>query len=342
MADPPKCLASTRDSFVKPLPESNLFRDAKFSADGTAIITHNEDQKLRTFILPSDLLDGSEKQKELTPYSTLNSPSNILSYALYPHFKLSDPATTWVLSGSVDVPLQLSNALDYAHISQKYNLISPTTEEYIRPYSLTFTPDGSNFIAGSKTGIYVFDHAHPEGPVTTQKLARKSNLDPNALNIKGLVSALTISPSTNLLAAGTTLRSIGLVDNAGRGRPVACFSLIDHRPHSPANTSTSDALPPIRGTGITHLRWSPSGTYLLVGERQSDAIQVFDVRNLHRRVACLTGRRALTAQKLGFDVLATADGCEVWAGGTDGVVRRWKGVGMVEGAQGVDGEMGGS
>ncbi|KAK1018806.1 hypothetical protein LTR54_000617 [Friedmanniomyces endolithicus] len=80
-----------------------------------------------------------------------------------------------------------------------------------------------------------------------------------------------------------------------------------------------------------HVRWTPDGKYLLAAERQSDGIQVYDVRNMIHRVAWLSGRQANTTQKLGIDVVPTADGCEVWAGGTDGCVHMWNDPGLREG-----------
>ena len=65
----PACIASTDSSFdiikspknhfprdrhdVKPpkVAESNCFRDAQWSNDGTTIVTHNEDWQLRSFVL---------------------------------------------------------------------------------------------------------------------------------------------------------------------------------------------------------------------------------------------------------------------------------------------------
>ncbi|KAI7600732.1 hypothetical protein KC346_g13143, partial [Hortaea werneckii] len=73
--------------------------------------------------------------------------------------------------------------------------------------------------------------------------------------------------------------------------------------------------------------------YLIIAERQSDCIQVFDVRNTLQRVSTLTGREANTTQKLGIDVVPTIDGSQVWAGGTDGVVKMWENPGLAAGDQ---------
>jgi hypothetical protein len=50
-------------------------------------------------------------------------------------------------------------------------------------------------------------------------------------------------------------------------------------------------------------------------------------------LAWLEGRAAGTNQRLGVDVFEANGGMEIWAGGVDGVVRIWEGVGQTEGAQ---------
>jgi WD40 repeat protein len=123
------------------------------------------------------------------------------------------------------------------------------------------------------------------------------------------------------LALGTTLREVALYEQEGLGRCTSVFSL------------ESGA-----GTGVTNVEWSPCGKYLLVAERQSDVVQVYDIRDTHQKVATLSGRNANTTQTLNIDVLPTASGYEVWGGGLDGKVRMWKDPGSKEGKVGVDAE----
>ena len=92
-------------------------------------------------------------------------------------------------------------------------------------------------------------------------------------------------------------------------------------------------------TGIMHLKWSADGVYLLVAERQSDCVQVFDVRSMVRQVSVLSGRRAVTTQRMGVDLVQRPTGCQLWAGGTDGVVRMWDNAGHFEGELKPDAEL---
>lgn len=342
-----KCAGSTGNAFCKTIQEfhdaqppakrrrlggysnySNLFREAHFSADGTTIVTQSEDESLRTFILPPDLLDDVETPSHLEAYAERQSPTNTLSYSLYPYFDLQNPSTTLVLSAEKDVPLSLRNVLHYETQHASYPLIDTATEAFLTPHGLAWTPAGTHFVAGSKDQISVFDASRDgEGPVSTRKTApgrtaKKRYAVQDINSCKGVVSALQMGPD-GLMAAGTLERNIGLFNHNGLGECATAFSL----PLPQDSNIRRD------GTGVTHLRWSPCGKYLLVAERQSDIVHIYDVRDTHRRVEWLSGRRAGTTQKLGIDVVPTAAGFEVWTGGTDGCVRMWEGVGSKEGEQ---------
>lgn len=309
--------------------QSNLFYQAQFSSDGTSIITQNADHRLRTFILPPDLLDTHSEPHQLRPHSTVTSPTPIQTYALYPNYNLQDASTTIYLTASNDLPISLNNAVHDGVVHAKYPLINELREEYISPSSLLWTKDGSHFIAGYRNGIAVFDASYDgSGPITTRKTAESrktislSGGDPTK-QLRGTITALA-SNGDGILAAGTRERNVAIYAAEGSGDCLTSFSLADEKEY---------------GTGVHQLAWSPNDHYLLVAERQSNGVHVFDLRNTGRRLAFLTGRKANTTARMGMDVLPTGDGgYEVWAGGTDGKVRVWRDAGSVEGVVEADGE----
>lgn len=341
----PVCIGSTGSSFLHAPIEhnssqedtprkykNNFFKEAQFVSDGTTIVTHNNDGCLRTFVLPPDLLDETNQPHHLAPYSVLQSPTNVQSYALYPHFSLQDLSTTLVLSAPVDQPLRLTNAMDSSFTHAKYPYIHSKTEAFISPNSLTFHPDGNYFIAGSLGAVSIFDTSRTgEGPIAKHiTKPRDPQMAATSMRDGGLIMSLDIS-SDGSLAAGSANRTVGIFSSSGHGSCQTAFSVAPARGDSDAST--------YRGTGITSLAWTPDGKYLLVGERQSDGIHVYDVRNQLKRLAWLSGRNALTAQRLGFSTIPTQSGLEVWAGGVDGVVRMWQNPGQVEGVQQPNGEL---
>ncbi|KAK4494809.1 hypothetical protein PRZ48_014165 [Zasmidium cellare] len=313
----PKCVATTGDAFSEPFRasrnrgkcdgRSNLFRHATFSADGTTIVTQNEDNRLRTFVLPEDLLAERDELHQLERYSEYHPGTKIQSFAVYPKFALEDPSTTVVLSSSVDVPITLRNALHYDTVHAFYPFINERTEEFRSARSLAFTSSGSCFIAGGHNVIAAFDVTRPNsGPLSEFVLSpNRGPIDAFRLKRRAWVSAMKLS-SGGLLAVGTTQREIGLFENHGLGKCVCTFPLEARE-----------------GTGVTGLQWSPCGRYLLVAERSSDTVQMFDVRDVRQEVGRLVGRNARTPQVLDIDVVPTADGFEAWAGGKDGHVRMW-------------------
>jgi len=331
----PRCLASTDDTFNDAVPNKkqrtdhvtlNNFREARFSNDGTTIITQNEDQCLRTFILPEDLLEASSDAKQLSPYNVIKSPTNIQAYAIYPNFSLSDVATTVALSSTRDLPIRLVNVLYEDHVQATYPLIHPQTEAYIAPSSIAWTRDGTHFVTGSMNLLSCFDSSVSgagsilEHRTASSRSEKRQAVTPRTRTCVGQISALSIN-CDGMLAAGTLRGEIALYSNEGAGECTTAFSV---------DSADSDEKQ-ISGDGVTQLAWSLCGTYLFVAERQSDVLQVFDTRNTHRRVSYLSGRKALTSQKLGMDVVSSRHGHEVWAGGTDGCVRMWENPGRTSG-----------
>lgn len=345
------CIASTGDDFCKTVREcdevcrgarrnhghddgsqSNFFKEAQFSPDGTSIITNTEDNCLRTYVLPTDLLDEEKRPHSLSAYATGSAPGNIHAFATYPGFDLRDPSTTCVLYSVKEQPISLVNALDDDSVYGTYNSINPTTEAYQPSNSLAFTRDGSHFVAGSVSLISIFDCSRVGSePVTKHRTSRSRKTrayhSATTMGCKGLISALSVS-SDGILAAGSTEREVALYDHEGQGECTTAFSVSQRLDGSKVN-----------GTGISNLRWSPCNRYLLVAERQADCVQVYDVRHTLRQISILTGREANTTQKLGIDVVPTAEGYEVWAGGADGSVGMWSNPGHAGDEQAPDAQM---
>ena len=143
--------------------------------------------------------------------------------------------------------------------------------------------------------------------------------------MRGIVSSLSVqSEKDGVLAAGTWTRWVGLYDAQGTGGDVATWSIAE----------AADLHAGIGGNGVSQTLWSACGKYLFVVERKSRGILVFDIRVTGQLVAWLEGREADTHQRLGVDIFEAEGGPEIWSGGTDGVVKVWKGVGKTEGGVG--------
>ncbi|KAH8696284.1 WD40-repeat-containing domain protein [Talaromyces proteolyticus] len=326
----PKCLAVFQSSHI-PLSsekqgtyhdtvESNYFKSAEWTADGTTVITDSADNHLRTFILPPDLLEEREQLLQLEPYSTIPSNEPVYATAIYPFYSLQDPSTTLILSSVRDHPIRLSSALAPRTLGT-YSLVNPTTEAFITPHSILYPSElgGSQFITGSDSLICIFDVSRTgsDGPVTRFPTipSKRKQIVGGGVGMKGIVSALAMNPAGDgILAAGTFTRYIALYGSRGSGELIGTFSIVK-----------TEADKHIGGTGITQLLWSPCGRYLYVAERKSGGMLVYDIRVTGQLLGWLEGREALSNQRMKADVVATGDGesHEIWAGGTDGTVRVW-------------------
>jgi WD40 repeat protein len=300
------------------------------SADGTSLLTSSADNAIRTFILPSNLLDAPTKPITLIPYTTHTYPGSINCLSPYPLFTLSDTSTTLYLSTPNALPIRLTHALSPSPIPvSSYPLISPTTEAYYTPSSLLWSSPVS-FFAGTDSLVALFDVSrNGEGPISRMPTipSKRHKMKGGGVGMRGIVSALSMQPSpgnadAGMLAAGTWTRWVGLYDMAGMGGTVATWSI----------AQAADVHAGVGGSGITQTLWSACGRYLFVVERKSRGILVFDVRATGKLVAWLEGREADTNQRLGVEVFGAKVGSEIWAGGTDGIVKVWEAVGMTEGS----------
>ena len=271
-------------------------------------------------------MEDREAPLKLEPYCIIPSLEPVNVFTCYPNFDLQEPSTSLILSTANEHPIRLHSALT-GKLVASYPLISPTTEAYIKPQSLLFTQDGLTFIAGSESLLSTFDVSRPgQQAITSLKTGPKSRRaswsNPTA-SLRGLVSALDVDGQYNVLAAGTLSRQVGLYDAAGQGECVGVFSVKD-----------TEADLAISGSGVTQLRWSKCGRYLYVVERKSNGAMVYDIRKTGQLLSWIIGRDASTNQRMKIEgAVNHATGNEdLWAGGTDGVVRVWPAPHLTEGS----------
>ncbi|OAL29562.1 hypothetical protein AYO22_01976 [Fonsecaea multimorphosa] len=288
------------------------------SSDGTCLIASCSDNAVDTFVVPVDLLEEASEPRILSPYCSIQAAESVKAVVGYPFFNLQDPSTTLILSSMRDHPIRMNSALT-GQLVASYPLVNPMTEEFISPHSLTFSSQGDRIIAGSESLISVFDVTRPgQEPVSsipTGPKWRKAADFSGAVNMRGIVSTLSVEPSTGLLAAGTYSRCVGLYDSLGQGDCVGVFSV-----------QGTGADLRIGGRGITQVLWSSCGRYLYIAERKSNGVMLYDIRKTGQLLAWLEGRAAMTNQRLGIDLVGAGDQgtIEVWAGGLDGLFRMWK------------------
>jgi len=326
------------------------------SADGTTVITSLSTNEIQSFVLPQDLLSPQPEPHHLIPQGNLMLPEATHVVAPAPYFTLGTPYTQVVLIGCIDHPIQLHYALPEdpslstpsASPLQRqrqplstYKCINLQTEAYLTPYSLIWPKPGTHFITGSANLLAYFDISR-NGSEPLLRIctipSRRHLSKGGGVGMRGTVSALAAQPANNsddhdgcsthsgLVAAGTWTRWVGLYDFMRAGEAVANWSV--------ANAGSVEESGLYKeGTGIVQTVWSPCGRYLVINERKSTGLLVYDVRVTGKLLGCLIDRNATTNQRLSCDVYpgsADVGGFEVWAGTDDGTVAVWEAVGTQE------------
>ena len=165
--------------------------------------------------------------------------------------------------------------------------------------SCTFNTHATHIYAGYNRRLLVFDvnrpgkHIHERWTSKTRKSSGQ----------RGLFSTISFNPDhSGIYAVGSYNGSIGLYEER-----------------------SGDLLGNIGAShpqGVTHLSWSPDGTYLISGGRKDSEIVVHDVRGTGKPLFSLQ-RKAPSNQRVYFDVVIAKGGSahqEVWTGSADGCV----------------------
>ncbi|KAJ6259351.1 hypothetical protein Dda_6251 [Drechslerella dactyloides] len=307
-------------------PGSNVFRSVEWTADGTSLLAVSEDNCIRTFIAPPDLLTAPSLHS-LLPYSICRLPSTPHCISPYPFAAISNPSTALFLTSLPSHPIQLRSFL-YPAVTGTYPLIHTETEKYLTPASLAWTPNGTHFLAGTDSQIHLFDITREkDGPVesynTGQKRKKAAIADGYSQSgVRGIVSALAMHAGTQMFAAGTYSRRVLLYSSPWQdGQLLDSINLNDIRNDT---HSSSPYHYDASGNGVTSLSFSGNGTHLLIAERKSANLYIYDIRNLSTVHSILTRRHAQTNQKIqaAFTNLAGIPDTVV-SGGIDGIVRAW-------------------
>lgn len=313
----------------------DFYSSAQWTADGTSILVGSSDQIVSAFVLPDDLLEAAEA-RQLEPQAATQLPEPTQTIVGAPYYSLAEPATQTYLVGCRDHPIQLYHAFpndDHTAPLTSYKLIRRETEEYITPSSMIWQYPGTHFVCGSANRLDYFDMSRhgSDGPILTiPTIPSKRHISKGSgVGMRGTVSALAASPMDanggSIIAAGTWTRWMGLYDLNRTDKTIANWAI----------SNTGDSGFEIGGQGIVQVLWSPCGRYLVVNERQSQGLLVYDIRGTGQLLSTLKGREAATQQKLNCDVFQSdvygGSAFEVWAGSQDGVVTVWEDVGVHEG-----------
>ncbi|PLW33176.1 hypothetical protein PCASD_13137 [Puccinia coronata f. sp. avenae] len=319
--DPPKDIAGQpsyriqfdpTDSLVKEATTStiqsslpnNLLRVAKWSSDGSTVLTEAEDRTVRLFVGPSGPSsdahpsgDNSHEKSSWKPTRNFRMADALLSTCWFPYSSIHDPSRYCFVAAVKDHPIHLLDAND-GRIRASYPIIDHR-ERMVAPHSMLISDDGTTLFAGYDSAIEMFDICRPgEAGERYKTMASRKSKDGQ----KGIISTLASDPARQgLLAAGSYSGQIALHDtNSSEVAPALIF-----------NTTET--------TGVTQVKFHPQNDQVMFSNsRKSNQIVCWDLRYgatpFHRFY-----RPGRTNQKIHFDIDWV--GANLITGATDGKIR---------------------
>ncbi|KAG1668608.1 hypothetical protein FOA52_001477 [Chlamydomonas sp. UWO 241] len=313
---------------------SNFLKGARWSPDGACLLTASDDNWLRIYDLPQDALEcpavartavdglrdagdaeaaasdaasaeaasGSDGQggmgDSLPVALRVQEGETIYDMAWYPLMSAADPATCCFATTSRAHPIHLWDACTGA-LRCTYRGFNDV-DEVTPAFSTAFSADGSRLIGGYNKSFLMFDVSRP-GRDYAKKVSTHAKRRPDE-SLPGMVSALAFSgyeTGGHLVAVGSYGGGIALYD---------------------ARTWEMTYLLKGHKGGVTQVRFTPDGNFLLSGARQDGDLICWDLREgctgeLYR----MPRDTRSTNQRVGFSVEPC--GRHVATGGSGGCVR---------------------
>ncbi|EAL20959.1 hypothetical protein CNBD5600 [Cryptococcus deneoformans B-3501A] len=273
-------------SLSSPL-ENNFWRSARWSPDGSAVLTTTEDRLFRIHTLSETSLGTFDTHQ-------FKQPDSITSSIWFPTASSLVPESFCFVAGIRDNPVKLIDAKT-GNVRASYPIIDHR-EQFISPYSLAFHPSLSKLYCGCSSFIEIIDLTSSSSTRLKTTFTRSSKDGQ-----KGIISALAFAPdTTGSFVAGGYDGSVGMYTEDG---------------------DLEGWLGGLEVGGVTQLSYHPlNPTLLFVASRRSDVIQVYDIRNPSQPLHSLP-RKGRTNQRLWFDI--DVWGRWLASGDEEGLVKVW-------------------
>lgn len=261
----------------------NVCDSIQWCNDGGSFVTTSEDCGLRLYITSPTLLEDDDEQ--LVPFLRVFRPSSIICSRIHPTSSIYNGFCASMIA-TTDVPLRFMSLIpDENGVNQTlmtYQTQNEQTEKFLKLHCLEFL-DSTTFATGSHKLISIFD-VNRANPL----LEFKSKA--------GITSCITKTDNefstANGFYTGSFSNKIQLFDTSGE--VLQSVSLRS-------------------GNGITQLLESSNGKYIYVVSRNSNKIDILDIRMGLKQICQLDGFSSGN-QRLKGDVLPNSQGLVI---GTD-------------------------
>lgn len=265
-------------------------KGVSFSPDGTCILSTINAKGMMCYELPQDLYGKEEISEDrdinlLMPVIQVKSVGNIYDFAWYPYMSSYDAETCFWISSAQNEPIKMFDAFD-GKFKCSYRAYD-YADELEAALSVCFSPDGTCIYGGYKKSINIFTTSVP-------------GRDYDTISTKQPISCLATNYyESNVLAAGSWNKTISLIDTR--------------------DFLTIDVLHGHKG-GVTFLKYSAKGDYLVSGARMDSNLLLWDMRNLSLPLYKFT-RQVDNNQRIYFDI--SIGGTWLSSGDTRGLIHLW-------------------
>ncbi|KAI6042310.1 hypothetical protein EDC04DRAFT_2878535 [Pisolithus marmoratus] len=238
--------------------EHNFVRKALWCADGSSALLQCENRSFQLIHASPDELGLT-----LSHALTLRQPSPIVDFLWYPSASRHNPATYCFVASVRECPVKLLDGND-GRLRASYPIVDHR-ERQIAPHSLLFNLTADRLYCGFQDAIEIFDvHRPGEGERLHTRPSKKSKE-----GLKGIVSALSLSPTGTYFAAGTLTPASPAADN------IALYDVSDNM-----QVLSVGGIRTRESGGVVQLMFSPTDEHSLYAAfRRSPCVWTWDLRN---------------------------------------------------------------
>ncbi|CAH0686281.1 unnamed protein product [Spodoptera exigua] len=264
-------------------------RGCKWSPDGTCCLSVVNNDGVHVTELSRDLYTGYVDPNRIIDVMDsvihVKECGLIYDFCWFPLMNSSVPESCCWLTTRQNAPVQMWDAYD-GSLRCSYRGFD-AVDQMEPALSVVFSNDGSKIIAGYKKAIRTFDVERPGREFVEQKA--------NA-------ASACIDICNNLLAVGSWNTTVSLYSVNASDNYKSIGVMHGH------------------GGGVTQVKFTPDGQYLVSGARKDNRLLLWDIR-YYRRPLNILSRVVETNQRVYFDI--SPCGKYLVSGGTDGVLKVW-------------------
>lgn len=282
-----------------------ICQDAFWAHDGTSFVTVNDDYGIRQYLVPVQD-PGGGSIKELIPFTRAFTNQSVVCSRVHPRYSLFNETDdlNFILLGMRNVPLQLCplrSESDKLQISRSFDVSCSNNDTLKVPHAIDF--HGSDlFLAGFERNRVCLYDINRSSPIWATQSTRKSS---GSHAHRAIVSCFDESTSGMLFKS--SMRVYGTYKNE--------LSVVDPRTPSSFHLHKLTS-----GKGIIQILKSVNGHYLYIITRNTNVIDILDIRQPSRRLNVLTLPFKMGTQKFKASLSAVSG---LHMGTTDGSLLNW-------------------